>query len=54
MNAKWTRVSDAINQAIDELRVQGCESHACAMAEDKLTEAIFWTTVAAREDEDGE
>ena len=54
MNAKWTRVSDAINQAIDELRMQGSESHGCAMAEDKLTEAVFWVNVAAREDEDGE
>lgn len=54
MAGKWTKISDAINLAIDELLINGTESHACAVCEDRLTEALFWATVAEREDADNE
>lgn len=54
MKHKWTKISDAINLAIDELLINGTESHACAVAEDRLTEALFWVTYAEREDLDNE
>lgn len=54
MKHKWTEICDAINIAINELLVEGTESHACAVCEDKLTEALFWVTYAEREDADNE
>lgn len=54
MKEQWDTIIESINTAADKLRLYGDESHAAAMAMDKLDEALFWATVAACEDEDGE